>query len=357
MKFQQFKIWVNSFKPWLDKYSVPFWLICWTIYAVGFFTLFTSNENVFKFIFSSMFENPEAGPSMIVAVIIPIGGAFGIYLLNRRTKANANQYELARISHDFDKTTEYEKQLDEALDSLSPEATPISWQRGLSRIVGLIKHSPESFAEFGITQLIKIGETFSKMNTMTNVHGQVTNEWDELNTLDNPEHNDFIAEILDNIQLLHAFFVNENENAPNIMFENYTVHPKSKGSKHQIANGYFEGFMFSDCNFLGIDFTLCNFYDTVLLGDCNFNIHRSLLGNFSFGGVGGYNQDTVKIRSCYMWPLEEGVVDPDTVIAIFGSEKARHIKPLNYSDFAKWQNDPAPRQVISYAVRMETNQS
>lgn len=351
-----------------DKKQTRYWLtdlICVVLFLIiviwvygEYFGYVSVRDFIFYSISKSSTDNSTELdvllPSLFSILVPALTGIFaftGLSFLNRRTIATEQQVIIADQNHKFEKSIEYEKQLDNAIKDLNPDNDPINWQRGLSRIVTLINHSPDEFSEFGITQLVKTAELFSVLNVMKNVHEQETTTWDSLNNIEKPEINEFIFEVLNALQKLFVILDKKNMRFPVYVLSNLKIYPNRTNRKFLLQHGFFEGIFFENCIFSGVRFRYCNFIDANADIFFEAELVHSLIDYNFFIDDESRSVNEVDINFCFFWQPNETDFFIEDVARQFGGANANNVKMLPYKLHLEWQNNEAPRPFFQYQKR------
>lgn len=248
-------------------------------------------------------------PSLINAVVIPLGGLAGIVLLYIRTRATDRQAKTAhdtleqiQIAHEFEITQTYEDQFNRAVDYLSPNKDPTLWRSGLSTIRVLTMRMPERFYYDAISTLINAGQVFSQQITPNpfDTNPDLSEHSDEVVKKFDPQrrpkkfiqtdfdHSEFVFEILKTIVSINNadsssdFYKLQSSRQNKIVIQGFRIsihNPSITTSTNwkSLQDYDFEHFSFEQCNLREIEFYQSDLSKTLFIETIGMNFNSCLV--------------------------------------------------------------------------------
>ena len=285
-----------------------FWVFLAIIVILFTVTAATISQNFFDFLFVSMqpvapvtkYYAPSQAPSFLITVV-SIGTFVGVfvaaYYYRAQAHAQAEQAEQQVIQNESFEYANSQNQFFEFFAMMKLDRKEEDWHMGLAFATNLAVNSFDQFALPIISGLARIGITFSG----------------EDQTI---KQSQFVFNILVAISKIL-----ENYDTKTVTFSTRDIHIKGfhiqkphidRDEFSTVLGGYFPFVFFDECDFEGVNFTYCNFYQSHFNEVTNVEIAWSVLSADEIDG--GFNnfwdrsQFAHVIGQNIMWERDTGAI-------------------------------------------------
>ncbi|MCJ8322751.1 MAG: hypothetical protein HRU29_01590 [Rhizobiales bacterium] len=295
--------------------------------------------------FKSMFDETSGIVPSLFEISIPVVTAvialWGIRLLNRRTKAAEGQNETAQKNHAIEIKDNHRNEFQSYLEMMNYNNAADSWYAGMRLMKQLALDAPKDYTETVIETLIMVGRVFSA-------------ELDMIGPQKNKYGSVFVVFLLRTIsEIVSSEECNEHVNFTVHIQEFYaaqkfTFRGREQSNPIEIKDISFENFQFTACDFRGIIFKRCNFYDAIFSRDTKIRLDDCLISSDNFCLIEDKDIIRQQLYGCILWPTNTIDWTAKDVESTFGVRDAGDIKILPFNKFDEWQKQAPPRPFGKY---------
>lgn len=317
--------------------------------TIAVFLLALLAEILFQGSISQYISSNENQPDQIIEIItetsvldlftfiVILGAALAYW---RQANAMSIQADIAIDQHKLRKIESARLVVSEASKLMEMDNTPTQWFRGLRLLTDFALTSSSAFHQDIIEVLIQAGKEHSqnlKVYMLLSAGGSENNEREVAKNL---EINNFIFFILKRIAEINAkhdkisFPYKNSINIDNF----YIPFPRESGNEHFMSGKTFENIRFYKCDFKGVFFSQCNFYDAQFRKCQNIKIYSSIVTATIFLEFFRTEKQPYSLIDCFAWSIDD--------IRFENFKKLGHdisVKMLDIAERESWLNLPAPR--------------
>ncbi|MCJ8322560.1 MAG: hypothetical protein HRU29_00620 [Rhizobiales bacterium] len=358
-----------------------FWFFLIIIFIIFVIMAAQVSGGFFNFVFNSMFSDKIGeGNSFWSAVVIPIVSGciavWGLYLLNKRTKAADDQAESARKQHRLETQKVGKEKFENSMKLLAKDGSPTMWYYALKTIENMAVTEPDEWFSDGLQILLVAGKEISTKTRMVE-----SKNFKDISDA-NKDANQFIFHILATIiRILNnpnseKFRPKTSQNKDIIKITGfcipfYELDLQNKQGSYRaniIENVSLNHFLFENCNLAGVQIRDCDLIKCEFLNTHNVEIERSLISHGPTTDKTSWEAHAesfnINFRMCYVW-------DDDTTSVKLIQQRFIHFSELdsglyktiwNNMKFPKipepgyflWEkNTPTPENVVGITVEAE----
>ena len=293
-------------------YAFKIILICFAlaiVLTIFVFSDFKSTSNIYNYLFK---DSKEYIPSILNAIIIPLGGFIGIVLLYIRTKAADNQAKTTEKTHTSEIVRNTQKDFEKAIYQLDEKTNVISKYAALTSIKNIATTYPDKFYFTAQNILIIAGREISKLITINpldanpnplNLSDEESKKYDHKNqpiefSQTDYDNSEFVFKILETIveinnnDCCYKYYKSFPPKKNKLVVQGFNISIRNPNIKSTtrwktFSQKDFGYFTFEQCNLKRIEFYQSNLSNTIFIDTIGLNFHSCLVNYITLENVNG----------------------------------------------------------------------